>query len=200
MIRFPQRVLLISAFLLGGCLSRPSLEKQSFAFAVPPASENTPATGPELGVRRIQVASPFDSQSLTYRTGPFSFERDPYAQFLAAPDQILIAPVCQYLRNSGLFRRVAEPNSGVTPEVELEIVVLQLYGDFHDHVRPAAVLQMRFLAYKSGGASTDVLLQKEYSRNVPLQARTAAALVAGWNEALREITTEAAGDIKSAME
>lgn len=196
---FPQRVLIIGAFLLGGCLSRPSLEKQSFAFAVPPASENSASTGPELGVRRILVASPFDSQALTYRTGAFSYERDPYAQFLAAPDQILIAPVCQYLRNSGFFRRVAEPNSGVTSEVELEIVVLQLYGDFHDHAKPAAVLQMRFLAYRTSKASTDVLLQKEYILNIPLQTRTAAALLAGWNEALREITTEAAGDLKSAV-
>src|SRR5579871_1622756 len=95
-----QCVLFIGALLLGGCLSRPSLEKQSFAFPIPPVSANSPANGPGLGVRRILVASPFDTQALTYRTGAFSYERDPYAQFLASPDQILVEPVCQYLRNS----------------------------------------------------------------------------------------------------
>lgn len=194
------RCVVLFAVMLGGCLSRPDLVRESFAFemppvSMPPTSENRSASGPTVGVRRISVASPFDSQELTYRTGVFSFERDPYAQFLASPDQILVAPVCQYLRKSGIFSGVAEPDSVVAAEVELEIAVLQLYGDFQDRAHPMAVLQMRFLAYKNGSASTNVLLQKEYIRNIPLQARTAAAVMAGWNEALKQIVTEAAGDV-----
>ena len=190
---------ILLAILLGGCLSRPNLVRDSFTFATPPAAENASASGPVVGVRRILVAAPFGSPALTYRTGTFSYERDPYADFLASPAEILIEPVCQYLRNSGSFRAVAEPSSTVTSEVELEIVVSRLYGDFRDHAHPIAVFQMRFVASKKG-ASANVLLQKEYVRNIPLPARTAAALVAGWNEALKQITTEAAADLKTAVE
>lgn len=199
MKRLAQRAVLLGAVLVGGCLSRPNLVRDSFTFAIPPSSENPSAPGPQLAVRRILVASPFDGQALTYRTGTFSYERDPYANFLASPAEILIEPVCQYLRNSGSFRGVAEPSSTLTAEVQVEIVVSQLYGDFRDHAHPIAVLQMRFIATRKGGASPDVLLKKEYIRNIPLPARTAAALVAGWNEALKQIIAEAAGDLNTAL-
>jgi len=69
---------------------------------------------------------------------------------------------------------------------------------FRNRTHPAAVLEMRFLASKNGGTSP--VLQKDYTGNIPLQARTAAALVAGWNEALKQITTEAARDLNQAMQ
>jgi uncharacterized lipoprotein YmbA len=194
----PRCVALLSAILMGGCLSKPHLERQSFTFAIPPAGENLSTSGPELGVRRIRVASPFDGQALTYRTGEFSYERDPYAELLGAPGEILMEPVGQYLRNSGAFRGVSGPNSVVTADIELEITVLQLYGDFRDRAHPAATLRMRFVASRTGDASHKALLQKEYTRNVPLHARAAEALVAGWNEALKQIMSDAAEDLKAA--
>src|SRR5262245_9009266 len=129
-------VLLCAALLLGGCLSRPNLPKESFAFEVPPASLSPTANGPEIGMRRILVASPFDTQPLTYRTGTFSYERDPYAEFLAPPGEILVEPICESLRGTGFFRGVTEPDSSVKPEVEFEVAVLRLYGDFRDRAHP----------------------------------------------------------------
>jgi uncharacterized lipoprotein YmbA len=191
-------LVLLLATLLAGCLSKPHLSRQSFTFAIPPATENASTTGLEIGVRRISVASPFGSTALAYRTGEFSYERDPYAEFLGSPGEILMEPVCQYLRNSGAFRGVSGPESRVTADVELEITVVQLYGDFRDRAHPAAMLRMRFVASRTGDAGHKVLLQKEYTRNIPLQARTAAALVAGWNEVLRQIANQAAEDLKEA--
>lgn len=186
------------AALMGGCLSRPSLVKQSFAFAAPPASNATATNGPVVGIRRITVASPFDSQALTYRTGANSYERDPYAGFLTSPDESLAEPLRGYLRNSGSFRAVTEPESEVVPEVQLEITVSQLYGDFRNLAKPTARMDIRFMAFKKGRNSP--ILQKDYTRAIPLQARTAAALVNGWNEALKQITTEAAGDVNQALQ
>ncbi|EEF57775.1 conserved hypothetical protein, partial [Pedosphaera parvula Ellin514] len=71
-----------------------------------------------------------------------------------------------------------------------------LYGDFRDRVHPLAVLEMRFLVFKKAGRNRgDVVFQKTYFRRIPLKARTAAATVAGWNEALQEIMKEFTADL-----
>lgn len=195
----PLALLLLSfALLFGGCLSRPSLSRETFAFSTPPESNAIATNGPVLGIRRIFVASPFDLEALTYRTGEFSYERDPYAAFLASPEESLAEPIRGYLRASGYFRAVPEPDSALKPDIELEVTVTELYGDFRGRAHPVARLQMRFVATQSGGAK--VLLEKVYSRDIPLQARTAAAVVKGWNEALKQITTEAAQDLNQAMQ
>jgi hypothetical protein len=43
-----------------------------------------------------------------------------------------------------------------------------------------------------------VLLQKDYSRSIPLDQKTAAAVVACWDKALAEIMTESANDLAAA--
>ena len=188
--------------LLAGCLSRPSLVKESFTFASPVVSNAAPAeTGPVVSITRISVAAPFDTEALTYRTGSDSYERDPYAGFLVLPEESLAEPVRGYLRNSGCFRAVTEAGSAQASDIGLEISVPQLYGDFRDRSHPAAVLRMRFVAVGKNirGKRGTVLLQKDYSRAIPLRARTAATLVAGWNEALKQIVSEAASDLKATL-
>lgn len=196
-----QSLLLAAVTLLGGCLSRPNLARETFAFATPPPTNVVATNGPVLGIRQIFVAAPFASQELTYRTGAFSYERDPYAGFLVPPNEALAQPLRDYLRNSGSFRAVTEPDSALNAEVKLDVAVTRLYGDFRDRAHPAAVLELRFLAFQNGGdAGPKVLLQKDYLRNIPLQARTAAAVVAGWNEALKQIATQAAQDLHGALQ
>ena len=200
MRRFLYVLALVGVAAVTGCLSRPSLVKESFAFAIPPASNAPAEMGRVIGIRQISVAAPFDTQPLTYRTGNDSYERDSYAGFLVSPEQSLAEPVRAYLRNSGYFSMVTEPRSAQTPDVEFEISVPQLYGDFRDHSHPTAVLRMRFLAFENArGKPGKVLLQKDYSRNIPLSARTAAALVTSWNTALEQVVSEAAADLKAAL-
>jgi len=186
--------------LFCGCLSKPSLVREAFTFATPPVSNAPARTGPVVSIGKISVAAPFDAQALTYRTGNDSYERDPYAGFLVLPEESLAEPVRAYLRNSGDFSAVTESGSSQSSDITLEISVPQLYGDFRDHSHPLAVLRMQFVAFKSvRGKPGKVVFQRDYSANIPLRARTAAALMAGWNEALKQIVTEAATDLKSAL-
>src|SRR5690348_13807012 len=92
-------VLIVSAAaILAGCLSRPVLNRQFFTFATP---QNTASDGSSnsqvLAIRRLSVAPPFASQSFVYRTGEFSYEQDPYAQFLVPPEDDLQEPLRGYL-------------------------------------------------------------------------------------------------------
>jgi ABC-type uncharacterized transport system auxiliary subunit len=191
-------VLLAGCVCLTGCLSRPPLVKEEFTFSASPAgAAATGRNGTILGVRRLTVAAPFDGQSFVYRTGDFSYERDPYADFLSAPSQSLEQPLRDSLRNSGAFGAVAEPGSALLPNLLTEITVSKLYGDFRTNAAPAAVIEMRFIFFEaSNGVAGKVRFQKTYSERVPLPRRTAAALMAGWNEALDRIVANAVADLR----
>ena len=91
---------------LGGCLSKPPLHKQTFTFGAPPTASGAAASGDRvLGIRSLRIASPFDGRSLVYRTGEFSYVRDPYAEFLDPPEEEMMAPVRGWLSRSRRLQR-----------------------------------------------------------------------------------------------
>lgn len=183
---------------LTGCLSRPALNKKTFTFDAPPISAtNVVAGGRVLGIRSLQIAAPFDGRSFVYRTGEFSYARDPYAGFMELPAEELLAPVRGWLRNGGNFSAVTEAGSALRPDTLVEISVSRLFGDFRQPEHPAAVLTMQFVFFDApNGVPGRVILQKDYSRRMPLDAPTAAALMDGWNQVLAEILAEVSADFR----
>jgi hypothetical protein len=194
--------LLVCVCGLTGCLSRPALNKQTFAFGVPViAGTNVIASDRVLGIRNLQIAAPFEGRSLVYRTGEFTYVRDPYAEFLVSPAEELMTPVCGWLRGSGHFSAVLEPSSALKPDTLVEISVSQLFGDFRQREHPAAILAMQFVFFDApNGIPGKAMLEKKYSRNIPLNAPTADALMGGWNQALAEILAEVSSDFAQKME
>jgi ABC-type uncharacterized transport system auxiliary subunit len=186
-------MLFASVCLLTGCLARPHLDKDSFIFAPPPPSAAKTALGSRvLGIRTLEVAEPFDGRAFVYRTGESSYDRDPYAEFMVSPTEGLISPIGGWWRQAGGFGAVVEAGSALKPDTLVEIHVGQLYGDFRSSEHPTAVLAMRFVFFDSPkGIAGKVILQQEYSRAIPLKARTAAALIEGWNQALAQILDSA---------
>ena len=202
-IHSPRAAKILVAFLLAcicgltGCLSRPALNKQTFAFSLPTiAATNILASNRVLGIRNLQIAAPFEGRSLVYRTGEFSYVRDPYAEFLEPPAEELITPVREWLRGSGNFSAVVEAGSALKPDTLVEVGVSQLFGDFRQPEHPAAILTMRFVFFDAtNGVPGKAVFQQAYSRRIPLSAPTAAALMAGWNQALSEILVEMSSDL-----
>ena len=110
-------MLLIAAFTLNGCFSRPALRKETFLFATRPGTKATPSNGPVLALRRIAVAPQFNSTALNYRKGEFSYEQDPYAGFLVAPEESMTAPVP--LRPVAGLPPIVTPGPTLAPHVAL---------------------------------------------------------------------------------
>ena len=190
--------MLLGSCLLSGCLSRPSLVKQSFTLSCPTmTSSAATTTNRVLAIKRLMIAAPFDDQSLVYRTGEFSYERDPYAEFLVPPAETLAVAICGYFRDSGVFNAVTEPGSAFKPDILVEISIDQLYGDFRGRADATAVLAMRFIFFDaSAGMPGKVLLQKGSSRHIHVKARNAASLVEGWNEGLKQVLDEMSANLK----
>src|SRR5882724_25132 len=175
---FLTTVILIFGCALSGCLSRPALHRQTFAFtaseAVPP---NILATARMLGIRNLQIAAPFEGRSLVYRTGDHAYVRDPYAEFLDTPAESLLVTIREWLRGTSSFAAVIGPGGSLKPDTLAEIEVTRLYGDFRQPQRPVAVLTMRFLFFDAPNALPGkVLLEREYARSIPLKSATPAAL------------------------
>jgi ABC-type uncharacterized transport system auxiliary subunit len=194
-------ILVLGAFLLTGCLSRKPLHKETFAFSLPKSEQVAASTNaPALTLRQITVAAPFDSPSLTYRTGEFSYERDPYAGFLVSPAESLTGPTRAILENSGKFSSVGDSESSVRGNLDLEVSVSQLYGDFRNKSQPVAVLEMHFTLFQpkqrlARSNKTNVAFEKTYTRQLPIRTQTAAAVFASLNAALDEIVTQFANDV-----
>jgi cholesterol transport system auxiliary component len=182
-----------------GCLSRPALNKRTFAFSTPPATTTNRFNNHQiLGIRKLQIAAPFEGRSLVYRTGEFSYERDPYAEFLDAPGEDLLPAMSEWLCRSGNFEAVVAAGSALKPGLLVEINVSQLYGDFRQPKHSAAIFTVQFVFLEAtNGIPGKAIFQMEYSRSVPLNAPTASALMAGWNEALAKITAEVSSDLRS---
>ena len=190
--------LLAGICTLTGCLSRPALDKQTFAFDIPAiAATNVIASGRVLRIRTLQIAAPFEGRSFVYRTGEFSYVRDPYAEFLGPPAEELLAPMRDWLRDSGNFIAVAEAGSALKPDLLVEVSVSQLFGDFRQPKRPAAILTMRFVLFDAtNGVPGKAIFQQEYSRSIPLSTPTAATLMDGWERALSEILAQVSSDFR----
>lgn len=191
-------VFLSIVFLLGGCLSRPSMKTQTFAFSTPLlAATNSAPGGFVLGIRALHLAPPFDGRPLVYRTGDFSYERDPYAEFLSSPAEELAASISGLLSADGCFSAVVAMGSAAKPDALVEIDISQLYGDIRTPGSPCAVLAIQVIFVKAqNGLPGKVILQRNYSRRIPVQSATAAAFMKGWNEALIEIFAEVASDFR----
>ena len=182
---------LVLSLCLTGCLSRPALVHQTFALQTPAITNTAPATGRVLVLRPVEVSPLFAGQALVYRTGPNAYETDPYAGFLVPPSRALAIPVRAYLANSGAFADVVEPGSLLTAGQQLQVYVTELYGDFRQPAQPAAVLSLRMVLATAEG---NVILQKVYSRSMPLQKNTATAVVAGYDQALAGIMADFSAD------
>ncbi len=196
------------ALALAGCLSRPALVHQTFALHLPPmVSTNHNNPQGVLAMRTVQVSPLFERRSFVYRLGADLYEADPYAEFMVPPSRALAIPMRACLRGSGFFKDVLEPGSQLEADTFLEVHAQELYGDFRKPGPPAAVLGIRLLLFDSSappsadpGIRPPLLLQKDYARRVQLNAPTAVALTAGWNEALGDIMREASLDIANARD
>jgi ABC-type uncharacterized transport system auxiliary subunit len=191
-------VLLLGAFTLTGCLSRPALKTQTFSFGSPASNGTNLVVGqPVLGIKKLEVGAPHEGRELVYRTGDFTYVRDPYATFLGAPEQELLAPVRAGLSSGGDFSAVTGTGGVLKLDIMVEIQVSQLFGDFREKDKAKAVLTMRFsFCTATNGMASQLLFQKEYSRSIPLDAPSAAALMKGWNEGLTEILSDVLSDYR----
>jgi hypothetical protein len=173
------------------------LNRETFTFNAPASDFTNRLAGSRvLGLRKLDIAAPFEGRSLVYRTGEFAYARDPYAEFLESPAEELMDPVREWLRRQRNFKEVVENGSAIIPDSLVEIHISRLFGDFRQSAHPLAILTMQFTFLDAPkGVPGKVIFQREYSRSISLGAASAAGLMKGWDQALGEIIAQVALDL-----
>ena len=198
--------LLFPWFLItaSGCISKPSLVKETFLIHPSHASASAPkskssvtvAQAGGLALRHFNVAPALEHRSFLYRIGDQTFERDPYAEFLVPPSRVLPDALRSMLRRTEVFKFVLDSSSNLTPDLSADLAVTEFHGDFRKLDSPSAVMCIRIVVLNMHDLKPGVpWYEKEIRRELPIPTRTAAALAEGWNKALGEIADEFARDM-----
>jgi uncharacterized lipoprotein YmbA len=191
---------LVLAF--AACVSKPANGPQFYTIDPPTLRAPTAAPGAHIvSVSRVEVAPQFDRRAVTYRTGPHSFERDPYAVLAASPRDLVTAVLRATLVNADFVREVVELGGPVAPEILVEAYVSDLEGDFSVPDKPVAAVavEMVVLVVPPMPDPVHSVLRKAYLRRLPLPEKTADAVVTAWNQGLTSILEEFQADLRAAV-
>ena len=174
-------------------------DKRYFVLEAPAnLSPSNPSANETLQVSNIRVSPRYADKSFVYRTSEAGYESDFYNQFLVSPASLITEEVRKGLTESQVFKYVISASNQSQPSYVLEGTVNALYGDFRNPNSPRAVLEMEFFLTSEIPGKPGILMQKRYAKSLPLTGRTPEALIKGWNEALEEILTPLAADLKAA--
>jgi cholesterol transport system auxiliary component len=162
----------------------------------PPRSSPTPMS---LRVRSIQVSEPFEGCEFVYRRSELNFESDFYNEFLVPPRALVTSQLRRWFESSGLFRAVLDPASKADATHYLEGNVTALYGDYRETAAPKAVFAIQFVLLNEQSTTSQIVFQRGYSQEVPLEGRGSESLAKAWSKALAQILTSLEGDLPVAI-
>jgi cholesterol transport system auxiliary component len=193
------RGLLLLILIFSGCvnLERSYPEKRYFVIDVGDSAQPSNADGNQtLLISTLRISPRYADKSFVYRTSDAGYESDFYNQFLTSPDTMISEEVRKGLAASPAFKYVVGPATQLQPNYVLEGSVNALYGDFRNLNQPAAVLEIEFFLHNEDTANSGIVMQKRYTKTVPLSGRSPEALIKGWSQALESILTDLNTDLQ----
>ena len=189
-----------AALVLAACsIGRPLPEATTYI--VEPPAETTRSPEPRrpdtLRIGNVQVAAPYAGNALVYRLDDVRYVSDPYNAFVADPGAMLGSRMADWFGHSGPFSTVDQPGSSRPARYVLEATVAELYGDFRQGRRPAAVLTVQLALIDQSDARPQVVYDRTIATRVDLTKASPEALVRGYGTALAEILSQVAPEIST---
>lgn len=189
--------------LLSGCVTfeRSYPERKYYALEVnfptlQLVSNPTTPNDAVLQVASLRISPRYETRSFIYRISDVGYESDFYHQFVASPAGMITEAVRLGLERANIFKNVVTPASIQPPTYVLEGTIHTLYGDFRNPGAGQAAVEIEFILRKQIAPDPGIVLQKRYSRTVPLSTRSPEALIRCWDQAVSDIVTELARDLK----
>ena len=161
-----------AAIAAAGCLSKPAIQKQYFALRAPTVEAPTPTT---LAIASIDLSPHLIERGIVYRLSDHEYERDPYAEWMMDPKDMVAAAVLGHFRANGIV--------GIAPkdrELGTALTVEELSGDFRGESPAAEVVILAVSRTLTGEVRSILVSERE-----PVVDRTAAEVVAALDRALQ---------------
>ncbi|MEO8738464.1 MAG: hypothetical protein ABI537_02030 [Casimicrobiaceae bacterium] len=198
---FHSALLLALIVALAGCglATRPASMKQTYLLApTMPTAKSAPAHQVTLKVGSIAVGTAFRGRSFVYREEALRYESDFYNEFFIAPSAMLTSDVGAWLAASGIFREVLPGSANVDGDFVLEGLVSEIYGDYRDAAKPAAVLSAKFFLIDNRGLNRVPISQTELRQRVAMTSRSPDALAAAYSKAWAAMLTDLTRELAAA--
>jgi hypothetical protein len=161
-------------------------------------AQPAPPGAPALQVRPFTASSHLHGRRFVYRLGPDELAFDYYHEFWAEPERMVTDAAIRWLSRAGLFAHVSDAGRSGSGSLVLDGELSELAGDYRDPSAPRAVLRLRCALLGESGGASRVLLYREYLSEPTVAPASREALVAGWNEALREVLSALEQDLAAA--
>ncbi|GJQ60775.1 MAG: hypothetical protein D8M57_17125 [Candidatus Scalindua sp. AMX11] len=194
--------ILVLLSLLTGCINieRSYPEKSYYVVNTSRDGAVLPAeSGTVLAVRRFRISPQFEGKSLIYRLSDISYESDFYNEFFVPPVSLFTEEVHQWMIGAGLFQHIVDPSSYLEPSHVLEGAITALYGDYRESASPKAVLGIHFFLLHQVSGSYEIIFQRQYRREEPLEGNTSDDLVKGFNTGLKKILTQFETEVQTTI-
>ncbi len=151
-------------------------------------------TGGSVAVNYVDVALPYSGSGFAYEISAYQWENDPYNGFLVAPSQMMTEIVRKWVAESALYGSVAVAGDPSGQDWRIRATVSELYGDFKS-IAPRAMLKLEVRVFRNDGGKAVLVSSNTYAQEVPIERRTPEALVAGWNDGLRQALLAMSSDL-----
>ena len=187
--------------MLAACgLTRPATVKQTYLLQPQPPTQAASAPRPgTLKIGAIAVAAQFRSRALVYRETDLKYEADFYNEFFVAPSAMLTESAGAWLAAARVFDNVLPSSANANGDYVLEGFVSELYGDYRDAAKPAAVLSAKFFLIDNRSLNSVPVWQTELTQRVALSGRGSDALAAGLSAAWAAILNDLARQLAAAQ-
>ena len=185
--------------LLSACgFSRPAPVKQTYLLQATAPTQAAASPRPAvLKVGTISVAAPFRGKSLVYREGDLKYESDFYNEYFVSPAAMLTEGAATWLAAAGIFKEVLPASANADGNFVLEGFVSELYGDYRDEAKPAAVLDRQVLPHRQPRPVGRAGVADRTEATRAAIERSPDALAAGlntaWSAMLADLSRQARG-------
>ena len=146
----------------------------------------------------IAVGASFRARSFVYREEDLRYESDFYNEFFVAPSAMLTADVGTWLAAAGIFREVLPASANADGDFVLEGLVSEIYGDYRDGAKPAAVMAAKFFLIDNRGLSGVPIWQTARKQRIVMTSRSPDALAAAYTKAWAAMLSDLTRDLAAA--
>ena len=159
--------------------------------------KDRPGNGVFLQITRFQVSPRFESKGIVYRTGEVNYEVDFYNEFLVNPANLLTEETAKWLSATDLFDNVIPLGRNLGEKYALAGRVNSLYGDYQEKGNFRGVMEIEYFLMRDPYRNVEIILNKKYHQEAPMDDGSATALVKAWNHCLEAILADLERDLGS---